>query len=139
VHDLDEKRLLFCTPGREHTTVQKFADDLGAHRGEASAVAHACMDMSAAYLKGVSTYLPNALVGYDRFHIVKLAGEAMDEVRSAEWKTESVQVQQELGELSAKERRSILWAMRRNPSGWSATQTNAMHWLQRANLKSARA
>jgi len=29
--------------------------------------------------------------------------------------------------------------MRRNPSGWSATQTQAMHWLQRANLKSARA
>ena len=29
--------------------------------------------------------------------------------------------------------------MRRNPSGWSTTQAEAMHWLQRANLKSARA
>jgi transposase len=29
--------------------------------------------------------------------------------------------------------------MRRNPAGWSATQVQAMHWLQRANLKTARA
>jgi hypothetical protein len=37
------------------------------------------------------------------------------------------------------ERRALLWGMRRNPSSWSAQQVNAMHWLQRAHLKSARA
>ena len=58
-------------------------------------------------------------------------------MRSAQWKTESARVPEELGELDP--RRSILWAMRRNPSGWSATQTQAMPWLQRANLKSSRA
>ena len=62
VHDLDAKRLLFCTSGREHTTVQEFAADLSAHGGEPSAIAHACMDMSAAYLKGVTAYLLNARV-----------------------------------------------------------------------------
>jgi transposase len=139
VHDLDEKRLLFATHGRDHTTVLEFAVDLRAHGGEPSAVAHACMDMSAAYLKGVSAYLPNALVSYDRFHIVKLAGEAMDEVRNAEWKDEYARVQAELGELTTKERRSIVWGMRRNPASWSLTQLTAMHWLQRANLKTARA
>ena len=97
------------------------------------------MDMSAAYLKVVATYLPKASISYDRFHIVKLAGEARDEVRSAEWKAESALVQQELGEINAKERRSILWAMRGNPSNWTLTQTNAMYWLQRANLETARA
>ena len=29
--------------------------------------------------------------------------------------------------------------MRKNPSGWTAGQTTAMHWLQRSALKSARA
>jgi transposase len=48
-------------------------------------------------------------------------------------------VQAELGELTTKERRSIVWGMRRNPASWSTTQLNAMHWLQRANLKTARA
>jgi hypothetical protein len=95
--------------------------------------------MSAAYRKGVLAYLPNAQISYDRFHIVKLAGEAMDEVRSAEWKDEYARVQAELGELTTKERRSIVWGMRRNPASWSTSQINAMHWLQRANLKTARA
>ena len=139
VHDLDAKRLLFCTPGRDHQTIQAFAQDLHAHGGEPTAIAHACMDMSAAYLKGATAYLPNALVSYDRFHIVKLAGEAMDEVRTEEWKTEQARVEEALGHLTPKQRRSVLWGMRRNPSGWSNTQTDAMHWLQRANLKTARA
>jgi transposase len=139
VHDLDAKRLLFSTAGRDHQTIQAFAQDLHAHGGQPTAVAHACMDMSAAYLKGVTAYLPNALVSYDRFHVVKLAGEAMDEVRTDEWKTEQARVEEALGHLTPKQRRSILWGMRRNPSGWSNTQTEAMHWLQRANLKTARA
>jgi transposase len=139
VHDLDAKRLLFCTPGRDHQTIQAFAQDLQAHGGEPTVIAHACMDMSAAYLKGATAYLPNALVSYDRFHVVKLAGEAMDDVRTEEWKTEQARVEEALGHLTPKQRRSILWGMRRNPSGWSNTQTQAMHWLQRANLKTARA
>ncbi len=139
VHDLDAKRLLFATDGRDHKTVEAFAQDLRDHGGQPTAIAHACMDMSAAYLKGVSAYLPNALISYDRFHVVKLAGEAMDEVRTQEWKTEQERVQQALGDLTPKQRRCVLWGMRKNPAGWSATQTQAMHWLQRANLKTARA
>ena len=72
-------------------------------------------------------------------HALIRSGKRKDEVRSAEWKNDSARVRDELGELDARERRSILWAMRRNPSSWSATQLTAMHWLQRANLKSARA
>lgn len=139
VHDLDEKRLLFATPGKDHKTVKAFAEDLEAHGGERTAIAQVCMDMSAAFLKGSHEYLPNALVSFDRFHVVALANDAMDKVRSAEWKDESARVREALGELNPKERRSILWAMRRNPSSWTATHANAMHWLKRANLKSARA
>jgi transposase len=139
VHDLDEKRLLFATPGNDHQTLEEFAVDLEKHGGQRSAVAHACIDMSAAYAKGIGKSLPNAQISYDRYHVVALANKAMDEVRTAEWKGESERVLAELGALDASERRSILWAMRRNPSGWSAKQTQAMHWLQRANLKTARA
>jgi transposase len=139
VHDLDAKRLLFATPGRDHTTVESFAVDLEAHGGQRTAIAHACIDMSAPFALGIAKSLPNAQISYDRFHVVALANKAMDEVRSAEWKTEAQLVQKELGELGPRERRSILWAMRRNPSSWSETQSQAMHWLQRANLKSARA
>lgn len=139
VHDLDEKRLLFATHGRDHDAVELFADDLEEHGGQRTTIAHACIDMSAAYAKGIGESLPNAQISYDRYHVVALANKAMDEVRIAEWKDESRRVHAELGELDARERRSILWGMRRNPSGWSERQTKAMHWLQRANLKTARA
>lgn len=139
VHDLGAKRLLFATPGKDHETVEHFAVDLEAHGGRRTAIAHACIDMSAAFALGIGKSLPNAKISYDRFHVVALANEAMDEVRSTEWKAEAELVQQALGELGPPQRRSLLWAMRRNPSSWSATQASAMHWLQRANLKSARA
>lgn len=139
VHDLEGKRLLFSIEGRDHQTVEKFALDLQAHGGKRSAIAHVCMDMSAAYAKGAKESLPQAQISYDRYHVVALANKAMDEVRRAEWQGEARQVEQELGELTPAERRSILWGMRRNPSSWSDLQAQAMHWLQRANLKSARA
>jgi transposase len=138
-HDLDAKRLLFATPGNDHETAEQFAVDLAAHGGDRTAIDHACIDMSAAYAKGIGKSLPCAQISYDRYHVVALANKAMDEVRSTEWRADSERVQDALGDLDARERRSILWAMRRNPSGWSARQANAMHWLKRANLKSARA
>ena len=121
VHDLDAKRLLFCTEVRAPRTVHAFAQDLHAHGGEPPEIAHACMDMSAAYLKGATAYLPNAQVSYDRFHVVKLAGEAMDKVGIAKWASETARVQQELGELTPRQHRSILWGLRRNPSRWTPT------------------
>ena len=139
VHDLDAKRLLFATPGRDHETVKRFADDLRAHGGKPENIKHVCMDMSGAYALGVSESLPSAQISYDRFHVVALANEAMDEVRTAEWQQDSALVQVALGELDTRERRTLLWAMRRNPQTWSPKQTTAMHWLQRANLKTARA
>ena len=139
VHDLDAKRLLFATPGRDHETVKRFADDLQAHGGKPENIKHVCMDMSGAYALGVSESLPSAQISYDRFHVVALANEAMDEVRTAEWQQDSALVQVALGELDTRERRTLLWAMRRNPETWSPKQTTAMHWLQRANLKTARA
>jgi len=139
VHDLDAKRLLFATAGHDHETVERFAQDLQAHGGQREHIEHVCMDMSAAYALGVQQSLPKAQISYDRYHVVALANQAMDEVRRAEWRHDAQEVQQALGPLEAGERRKLLWAMRRNPDGWSGAQTRAMHWLQRANLKSTRA
>lgn len=45
VHDLTAKRLLFATPGRDHHTVERFAQDLQEHGGQRQDIAHACIDM----------------------------------------------------------------------------------------------
>jgi transposase len=135
VHDLNAKRLLFATEGREHQTVLDFVSDLKAHGGDPEQVRHVCMDMSAAYAKGVGLALPGAAISYDRFHVVKMAIEAMDEVRRAELREQPAA----LAQLSTAERRSLMWGMRKNPLGWNATQLDGMHWLKGSNLKSARA
>ena len=139
VHDLDEKRLLFATEGRDHQTVLDFAADLKAHGGDPAQVHHVCMDMSAAYAKGVGMALPNAAISYDRFHVVAMAVDAMDKVRQAEMRDEPQAVAQALGTTERKTIKGLLWGMRKNPSGWTASQTHAMHWLQHSSLKSARA
>lgn len=97
------------------------------------------MDMSAAYTKGVGKTLPQAAISFDRFHVVALANEAMDAVRREEMRTQPASVREALGSTDRKVLKGLMWGMRKNPVGWSSTQTEAMHWLQRSNLKSARA
>jgi transposase len=139
VHDLQQKRLLFVTQGRDHQTLDAFTQDLAEHGGNADAISHVSMDMSAAYLKGVQKQLPQAAICYDRFHVAALAGKAMDEVRSAEFKTRPTAVAQALGELSPASRRSLSWAMRTHHAAWTDRHMQAMYSLQRTNLQSARA
>ena len=139
VHDLDAKRLLFATEGRDHQTVLEFAADLEDHGGDPAQVKHVCMDMSAAYAKGVALALPAAQISCDRFHVVSMAIEAMDQVRRAEMAQDAPAVREALGGGGRKTLRQLMWGMRRNPAGWSKGQLHAMHWLQRSTLKSARA
>lgn len=139
VHDLKAKRLLFACQGRDHQSVLDFAADLKAHGGDAAQIKHVCQDMSAAYAKGVGMALPQAQISYDRFHVVAMANEAMDGVRRQEMGDQPEVVKDALGDNDRKLLKSLTWGMRRNPGDWSAKQTQAMHWLQRSTLKSARA
>ena len=83
--------------------------------------------------------LPEAQISYDRFHVVSMAIEAMDEVRRAEMTEDAQAVRAALGGDDRKALKQLLWGMRRNPSGWSRHQISAMHWLQHSALKSVRA
>ena len=139
VHDLEAKRLLFATPGRDHQTVLDFAQDLKDHGGKPEQIEHVCMDMSGAFLKGAKEAMPQAAICYDRFHVAALAGQAMDEVRSAEFKADAKAVSQALGELEPKARRSLTWAMRTHHERWGKRHMQAMYALQRTHLKAARA
>ena len=139
VHDLEAKRLLFACEGRDHQTVVDFCADLKAHGGDPTQIKHVCQDMSAAYAKGVGMALPEAQISYDRFHVIAMANEAMDEVRRAQTSTQPQAVKEALGDNDRKLLKSLTWGMRKNPKGWNARQINAMHWLQHSTLKSARA
>jgi transposase len=84
--DLDKSRLLFATPGKDAETVTRFRDDFVAHGGRPAMVEEACCDMSQAFLTGLADAFPGVPVTLDRFHLVKLVNEAVDETRRAERK-----------------------------------------------------
>jgi transposase len=138
VHDLEGKRLLFMTEGRKHGTVIDFKADLIAHGGDPGDIKHVCMDMSAAYTKGVTEMLPQAQISFDRFHVIALANEAMDAVRRDEMRDQPRIVRAAMG-TDRKALKGMLWGMRKDHAGWSVDQINTMYRLQRSNLKSARA
>ena len=76
-----EARLLFMTPERTAASVGQFVEAMDAHGASPQQVRVAAIDMSAAYQKGVAEHLPQAQVVFDPFHVMKLAGDAIDGVR----------------------------------------------------------
>ncbi|SFV59751.1 Mobile element protein [hydrothermal vent metagenome] len=82
--DLQQRRTIFITEGKDNTTVQRFAKDFEAHSGHVDNIAHVSCDMSPAFIKGVTEYLPNAQITFDKFHILKIINEAVDKVRKEE-------------------------------------------------------
>ena len=124
--DLEEKRLLFGTPGRQAETVNSFREDLRDHGGEPEAITQVCCDMSPAFIAGVTEALPNAQITFDRFHIMKLMGEAVDEVRRQEAKTTDLL-----------KRTRYLWL--KNPHKLTRSQQATLKGLSHHHLKTGRA
>jgi transposase len=84
--DLDERRGVFVVEGRDHETVQAFSCFLEMHGGDPAKVSEVSQDMSEAFLKGTLTYLPEAEITFDRYHIKSHLSTAVDEVRREESK-----------------------------------------------------
>ena len=124
--DLMRRRVLFVAEGKDAGTVDAFATDLAAHGGNPEAVAEVCIDMSPAFIAGTAQSLPTAQITFDKFHVVKLINEAVDEVRRAEQKSR--------GELK---KSRYLWL--KNPRNLSERQHAQLDSLAAANLKTGRA
>ena len=97
-------RLLYLTPGKGADTVGSFAGECRRRGLEPeTAIEEAAIDMSKAFISGAKEHLPNASICFDRFHVMKLCGEACDQVRK------------EVSRRGAKLPREAMWALRGNP------------------------
>ncbi|MQL51305.1 hypothetical protein GFC01_03310 [Desulfofundulus thermobenzoicus] len=61
-----------------------FAKDLREHKGNPNAIKTVCCDLSPAFIAGVKPAMPQAQLVFDRFHVMKIINEAVDEVRRDE-------------------------------------------------------
>lgn len=124
--DPAESAVMFATPGKDATTVTRFAADFQARGGTPDAVTDVTMDMSPAFIKGVTSQFPHAAITFDKFHVMKLLGDAVGAVRRAERK--------ERPELAGSR---YLWL--KNPQHLKPTAAAALATLRRAHLKTGRA
>ena len=124
--DIDEARVLFVTEGKDASTVARFADDLEAHGGDASRVKEVSIDMSQAFIKGVTDNLTEAEITFDKFHVVKLVNEAVDQVRREEVKTQP-------------ELKSTRYLWLKNAANLSTTAHDKLASLTRLHLRTGRA
>jgi transposase len=124
--DIEKARVLFATEGKDAKTVGAFADDLATHGGDPAAISEVCIDMSAAFIKGVAEHLPQAEITFDKFHAVKIINEAVDQVRREEVK-------------SRPELKQTRYVWLKNETNLSSGQRETRDSLAKSNLKTARA
>lgn len=79
--DLDTGKLLFMAPGKDASTLGAFAEELTRRGGRPEQIEELAMDMSKAFRKGAAEHFPGAKISFDRFHVMMLAGGAVDAVR----------------------------------------------------------
>lgn len=125
--DLDQRRLLFGTEGKDHETVRAFAKDLKDHHGEPENITAACIDMSKAFIKGVTEALPNAEITFDPFHMIQIMNKALGEVRSEE------------ARLYPEMMKGSRYAFLKNPENLTEKQDETLTRLCNYRLKTARA
>jgi transposase len=126
--DLEGPRVLFATEGKDSSTVERFKQDLIEHGGCERNIEQMCCDMSPAFIRGAREQFPETELTFDKFHIMKIVNDAVDEVRKQE--------QKERPEL-AKSR--YIWL--KNPANLKQSQTLALENLtvKKLNLKTSRA
>lgn len=78
VLDLKTGAVVYVANGKDSAALEPFWQKLKASRAKIRAVA---IDMSKAYIKAVRDNLPNAVLVFDHFHVIKLYNEKLTELR----------------------------------------------------------
>jgi transposase len=117
--------IVWMRPGRNAATLQAFFAELGERKASIRAVS---IDMSGGYEKAVREGLPGAEVCIDPFHVVALAGRAVDEVRRAEWRERG-----KSKTSGGKWVKGVRWSLLKAPERQSVAQLAALGEVQRAN------
>lgn len=136
VADAQRHAVIFVTPGKDATTLERFAESLKKRGGDPAQIESVTIDMSAAYIKGVEEHLPNARITFDKFHVISHASKALDETRRQERKSDPEltgmrwKLLKNRENLTAQERAEVDAYLHRAPH-----RRTARAWLYREQLQ----
>ena len=133
VVDHDTGRLVWAAPGRDRQTVETFLDLLGRQRCER--IELVSCDMADWITRPITERCPNAEICLDAFHVVKLATDALDEIRRDVWNEA-----RRAGEIAlARDLKGARFALWKNPENLTARQRLKLAHIQRVNQRLYRA
>lgn len=116
--------VVWAAPGKSADTLRPFFDQLGKTRSDA--LETVSVDLSPAFTAAVKERCPNATIVYDRFHVQRLAHDALDRVRRE-------QVHAASTTSSASAIKHTRWALHKNPWNLSDIDTMKLARVQRTN------
>lgn len=126
VADLDRRRTVFVAEGKGSENLEAMAADLRSRGGDPSAVTDFTCDMSKAFLLGISANFPEAKVTFDKFHLVKMLNDALDQVRRREVARHPVL-------------KKSRWILLKNESNLDSDQAAKLEEIRKWNLDTCRA
>jgi len=123
--DMDTGEVIFAVKGKDSATVTAFAQELPKHEARPEQIKEVAIDMSPAFISGVSGQLPEASITFDKFHVIQTLNKAQDEVRRMEQKNNPL--------LTSSR---YIWL--KNPENLTAKQKKQLETLRYENLKTAK-
>lgn len=123
VMDHDRGRVIWAAEGKSADTLGAFFTELGPER--CTSIELVSIDMAAGYIKAVEAAVPHARIVFDRFHVARLAHDALTAVRRTQMR-----------QLDADDRASIKgtrWALLKNPENLHATEKAKLELVRKTN------
>ena len=82
--DLDNNKVLYVCEGKDASVISSFKEDLEDHNGSSENIEMFCSDMSPAFISGITEQFPGSSLTFDKFHVMKMVNDAVDQVRREE-------------------------------------------------------
>ena len=130
VTDHMRRRVVWVGVGRSKETLEAFFSTLGAER--ARDLRLVSLDMLQSYIDVVTERAPQATLVFDRFHLQRLARDAVDNVRREE-------VREQRGTDEGKPLKKTRWALLKRPWNVNIEESRKLCEVQRSNRRLYRA
>ena len=135
-HDRDGI-VVWAGEGKTHQTLERFYDELG-EQG-CKGLQAVSLDMGGAYKRATDNNAPQARQCVDPFHVVKLANEAVDKTRRAQWQTSRQQrgldgaryTRDRIHNPASVATKHTRWALLKDPDTLNDNQLAVLHRLRR--------
>lgn len=124
-YDIKNAKVIYIEMGKGKNTIKTFKDTIS-KKINPEQIEYIAMDMSPAFISGASEHFPTAKIVFDKFHVIQMMNNTIDDVRRKEYKTNKT-----LGKTR------FIWL--KNPENLSDKEKKKLHSMKDLDIKTAKA